>query len=154
MKIPKRVQFILVLLLICLLAVSASALMSETQPAAAQSFSRPTPMATPITSYDLDGWISGATTSRNPQTHYSFQGTAGQYVTIQMAQARGSSIDPWLDLLDPSGRLVAYDDDGAGRPNSLISNYRLQRSGNYRIIARSYQDSTSGAYWLYVTLYR
>lgn len=97
-------------------------------------------------------WNFGETTSYSRVREYYFYGDAGSRVSIQMERDDVSDIDPYLELIDPFGNIVAADDDGAGSGNSRI-NYRLRRSGCYSIIARSYQNSTFGAFWLYAAWY-
>ncbi len=105
---------------------------------------------TPVT---VGRWVQGQTTYRDPVAEYTFYGRANQYVSIAMEKSSASSrLDPYLQLEDPYGYIVAYDDDSYGNSNSLIDSYRLRRSGTYTILARSYNDSTSGSFWIYVTI--
>jgi hypothetical protein len=154
MKTQMRTRFAFGLMFMMMLALAMGALMHAAQPVAAQTTGRRALVAPIIPEIEFDTWVYGTTTSTQRQNQYTFEGVAGQYVTIRMEQARGSSIDPWLELRDPGGRLVAYDDDSAGSPNSLIRNCRLQRSGTYTVVAGSYQDLSYGGYWIYVTIYR
>lgn len=154
MKTQMRTQLAFGLMFIMLLALTMGALMHAAQPVAAQTPGRRAPLAPVIPEIEFDTWVFGTTTATQRLNQYTFEGVAGQYVTIRMEQARGSSIDPWLDLKDPGDRLVAFDDDSAGSPNSLIRNYRMQRSGTHTIVARSYQDLSYGGYWIYVTINR
>lgn len=113
---------------------------------------RAAPTPTPIT-IRQSGWLEGKTIDDRRVDLYQFYGRAGQYVTIQMeAYDSRSSIDPWLDLKDTYGTIVISDDDSAGGSNSLIDGYRLQKTGYYTIMARSYRDQTYGRYWLYWSL--
>lgn len=50
--------------------------------------------------------------------NWQFQGTAGQTVTIRV-NAIGDT-DPRAKLIDPSGNVIAEDDDGGGGYDSLI----------------------------------
>ncbi|UCC62386.1 MAG: hypothetical protein JSV36_16665 [Anaerolineae bacterium] len=77
---------------------------------------------------------------------YTFNGTARDLVTIRMTK-RSSSLDPLLELRNPSGSLETWDDDGGGDRNSLIY-HRLARSGQYTIVTKSYNDSSSGSFTL------
>jgi hypothetical protein len=105
------------------------------------------------TTVSFDEWISGSTTRRLRVRQYTFYGTAGYRASIQMQKGDYSNIDPYLELQDPYGYIVAADDDGAGNSNSWIQGYYLQSSGCYTIIARSYQNTTYGQFWLYTSLY-
>ena len=75
---------------------------------------------------------------------YSFEGKAGQQITIEM---KSQEIDPYLILLGPNQREIAQDDDGAGSKNARIT-VRLPADGTYTLLANSYQARQSGAYTL------
>ncbi|MEG4291953.1 trypsin-like peptidase domain-containing protein [Microcoleus sp. C2C3] len=75
---------------------------------------------------------------------YSFEGKAGQQITIEM---KSEEIDPYLILLGPNQRGIAQDDDGAGSKNARIT-VRLPADGTYTLVANSYEASESGAYTL------
>ncbi|MEG3905559.1 trypsin-like peptidase domain-containing protein [Microcoleus sp. B4-C5] len=75
---------------------------------------------------------------------YSFEGKAGQQITIEM---KSQEIDPYLILLGPNQREIAQDDDGAGNKNARIT-VRLPADGTYTLVANSYQARQSGAYTL------
>jgi hypothetical protein len=62
-------------------------------------------------------------------------------------EALSSGLDPYLDLLDPYGDVVASDDDSAGNHNSEII-YRLRRRGTYTIVAGSYGGGSTGSFEL------
>ena len=68
--------------------------------------------------FDMDSW--------------TFQGRAGQTVTIRADAAAGQGTDPQIHLaLD--GAVLTMDDDGGGGYSSLISNYVLPSDGTYTI---------------------
>jgi S1-C subfamily serine protease len=75
---------------------------------------------------------------------YSFEGKAGQQITIEM---KSQEIDPYLILLGPNQRGIAQDDDGAGSKNARIT-VRLPADGTYTLVANSYEPRKSGAYTL------
>ncbi len=81
---------------------------------------------------------------------YSFNGSVGDTVTIFLAHAEGSSLDPDLELLGPDGSQKAYDDDGGGSRNSLIVGYRLETTGKYTIKAGAWGDRSAGQFFLTV----
>ena len=98
-------------------------------------------------------WVYGEIAYGRPCS-YTFYGRVGTYVSIRMEKESFSSpLDPYLELKDPYGYIVAFDDDSGGNHNSLIGSYRLTSSGWYTIIARSYQNSTSGRFGLYLENY-
>ncbi len=75
---------------------------------------------------------------------YSFEGKAGQQITIEM---KSQEIDPYLILLGPNQREIAQDDDGAGSKNARIT-VRLPADGTYTLVANSYEAKQLGAYTL------
>ncbi|MFD1644417.1 alpha/beta hydrolase [Haloarchaeobius litoreus] len=76
----------------------------------------------------------------------TFEGDAGDVVTITMT----SDDDPYLQLLDPSGDLVAENDDDwdLGDFDSRIEDQELAESGEYTIVATSYSDDATFEYEL------
>ncbi|MCB0153164.1 MAG: hypothetical protein KDF65_00105 [Anaerolineae bacterium] len=102
------------------------------------------------------GWISYDTpvTETIPYgggCEYRFSGTMGQYVTVRLIKGYTSNLDPYLELINPVQMVEAFDDDSGGNSNSLISRHRLMRSGTYKIIATSYQQSGGGSFTLTLT---
>lgn len=95
-------------------------------------------------------WVSSQIASAGQRCEFTFYGSSGDVVSIAMARQSRSSLDPWLDLEDPVGDIVASDDDGYGDRGSHIKQYRLRRTGTYTIVARSYQDSTAGGFDIYL----
>lgn len=75
---------------------------------------------------------------------YSFEGKAGQQITIEM---KSQEIDPYLILLGPNEREIAQDDNGAGNKNARIT-VRLPADGTYTLLANSNEARQSGAYTL------
>lgn len=79
----------------------------------------------------------------------TFDAQAGDYVTVT-ARALSGDLDPQLAVLDPSGRLVADNDDhhsvdsSLGTFDSKIQNILITRPGTYTIEVRGYAD-TSGS---------
>jgi hypothetical protein len=144
MKIKIRGQPLVSALLVTLfLATMAILLASSTLPVFAQE------------QITLKQWTSGSISYSNPSTLYEFYGTAGQRVTVRMERDDDyPRLDPWLDLKDPYGNVIVSDDDSAGSGNSQISGYYLRRTGWYTIVARSYNNQSYGAYWIYATVYR
>lgn len=77
---------------------------------------------------------------------YTFEGAAGQQVTIEMDS---QDFDPFLILLSPRGRDLAQDDDGGGDKNARIV-ATLPANGTYTLIANSAQGGESGTYRLQI----
>jgi lysyl endopeptidase len=83
---------------------------------------------------------------------YSFDGTAGQRISILMTS---SSFDTVLYLLNPDGSVLKIDDDGGGGPNGTDSRipagsgfFTLPGSGSYTILANSFDAGATGPYSL------
>lgn len=97
-------------------------------------------------------WVPAEIAMYGRSCEYTFYGRAGATVSIAMIRTPYSSIDPWLDLLDPSGTRVASNDNGysAGGLDSSISRYRLPRTGTYRIVARDRTGTQTGGFQIYL----
>ncbi|HEY3172072.1 MAG TPA: PPC domain-containing protein [Thermoanaerobaculia bacterium] len=76
---------------------------------------------------------------------YSFSGSSGQQVTIDMSSA---AFDSFLFLLDPSGSNVVATDDNSGGGNNARIVSTLTESGTWFIVANSYSGNQFGAYTL------
>jgi S1-C subfamily serine protease len=96
--------------------------------------------------------IKGSFTSKSPVLPmdnsyfdlYSFEGKAGQQVTIEM---KSQDIDSYLILLGSNQREIAQDDDGGGNKNARLV-VTLPVDGTYYIIANSYDARENGNYTL------
>ncbi|NER33804.1 MAG: tetratricopeptide repeat protein [Oscillatoria sp. SIO1A7] len=77
---------------------------------------------------------------------YSFQGRAGQTVTISV---ESDEFDTYLTLLDADGEKIAENDDSAGNNNSAIV-ATLPEDGSYEVIVNSYNANGRGKYALEV----
>jgi len=77
---------------------------------------------------------------------YAFQGSAGDVISVAMAQLdEEGDLDPYLLLFAPDGTLLAVDDDsGAVFLSALIDSVELPQDGTYLVLATSlfYLDST------------
>lgn len=85
--------------------------------------------------------LNGVISPAGDVDHYYFFGTAGQRLTLRMNRTSGS-IDPYLELISPSGFRVAFNDNGGGGVNALINGYLLPQNGLYQIRARSLNNFT------------
>lgn len=94
---------------------------------------------------------TGALTTAKPTDTWSFNGTAGQVVTINMEAASGS-LDTFLILIGPDGLVVASNDDAnADTRNSQIVSKTLSAAGRYVILATRFGlafGGTEGRYTL------
>ena len=80
---------------------------------------------------------------------YTFDGTAGQVVTI--AHDGVLLVDPCLLLVGPDGTVVVEDDDGGHGLSSRISGFALPTSGTYTIETTAFQGGQIGTYSLGLT---
>ncbi len=80
---------------------------------------------------------------------YTFSGAAGQRVAIAQSS---TAFDTYLQLIGPSGTVIASNDDGGGGTNSRIppgTGYiTLPSTGTYTIEASSFTVNATGAYTL------
>jgi len=95
--------------------------------------------------------ITGQLTQYDPvmsdQTHYkifTFQGTAGQTVTIDLMSA---DFDSYLYLKDQNGNAIAHDDDSGGGRNARIV-IVLPYTGMYQIVANTVGRGEVGSFTL------
>jgi len=84
------------------------------------------------------------TLSSGSADYYSFQGTAGDTITIVM---QSGAFDTYLELYDPDGALIMYNDDSDSTSRSEIG-LTLESTGLYIIVARSSSSGGSGEYTL------
>ncbi|GAB4572287.1 MAG: hypothetical protein Kow0077_11300 [Anaerolineae bacterium] len=77
-----------------------------------------------------------------------FEGQAGQVISARMDAARGSQLDPLLELLAADGTILTYSDDEGGDKNSLINGFTLPVDGPYVLVARAWGNLSSGEYTL------
>ncbi|MFQ3567423.1 MAG: pre-peptidase C-terminal domain-containing protein [Aggregatilineales bacterium] len=80
--------------------------------------------------------------SPNARDSYTFVGTAGDLVTIDLIS---NDFDTYLELIGPNGIEVARDDDSGQNLNARIENFTLPSTGTYTIIARAF-SSGFGSY--------
>lgn len=95
-----------------------------------------------------DQRITGTITSDNTFDLYTFEGQAGDVVTVTLTSSNGN-LDPLLYLIGPSGIEIAQNDDSNETTNSLISEILLTEDGTYTIIATRFGANfggTTGAY--------
>jgi hypothetical protein len=96
------------------------------------------------------GQTLGATLTESTERHvYIFNGTAGEYVTIQMGRVNGT-VDPILTLYSPQGDAMAIDDNSGGNRAAAIRNITLPENGIYSIAAEG--DGFPGSYWISLTV--
>ena len=91
--------------------------------------------------------VSGELLFPGQQDYWTFQGRAGDSVTIVM---NGVNLDSYLALRNQAGITLTQNDDveGSGTLNARISNFVLPADGTYTIIASSFRSNSSGPYRL------
>jgi hypothetical protein len=73
---------------------------------------------------------------------YTFAGRRGQTVTVDL---RSAAFDPYLIVIDPTGKQHENDDHEGDAHRSLVS-YELPEDGTYRVWATTYKKGEAGAY--------
>lgn len=64
----------------------------------------------------------------------TFEGEAGQHVTLTARDSLGMGVDPLLVLLDGDGNPIAGNDDGGGEFDSMIGDFELPSNGSYTAV--------------------
>ncbi len=90
-------------------------------------------------SITVGGSQTGSLSSIFDASNWTFQGTAGQTVTIA-ANGQGDC-DPRVKLIDPSGNVVGEDDDSGGGHNALLT-ATLPSAGQYTIRVDVFTEGT------------
>lgn len=84
---------------------------------------------------------------RSPYQEHTFQGTAGQRVTISL---ESREFDSYLILLDPDGKKIGENDDASSNTMDSALTVTLPSTGTYRVIANTYDSTGRGQYTLSV----
>jgi hypothetical protein len=84
-------------------------------------------------SIQVGGRVNGEISDLFAVHNWTFDGTAGQMITIQGNAANGDATDPRINLLGPDGTFLIGDDDGGQDANALISSFTLPANGQYTI---------------------
>jgi hypothetical protein len=104
-----------------------------------------------------DGGATGTISDATPQQIYTFRGSAGDVISLQMSAASGN-LDPRVILTDNLGNWLVNNDDDLqiNSIDSQIQGYVLPFDGFYSVIATRYQTSedraSAGDYRLKLTL--
>lgn len=75
---------------------------------------------------------------------YTFSAKAGERITIEMS---ADELDTFLTLIPPDGAEIENDDAGADGARSVIT-LTLRETGQYRVLATSYDSRETGPYRL------
>ncbi len=80
---------------------------------------------------------------------WTFEGSAGQTVVIDMREDKDSGLDPLVLLYGPDNTLIASDDDGGDAGFDSLLEFELPAGGTYTLVATSF-GSSGGAYTLII----
>lgn len=86
--------------------------------------------------------LTGTINDTTPDAVYAFYGQAGESVTVAMSRADGD-LDPVVEILDSTQRVVASNDDSEGSQNARIDRYTLPVTGVYYLRATRYTGADS-----------
>ena len=86
--------------------------------------------------------MTGNIDDTTPRVEYAFYGQAGDSVTAAMSRADGD-LDPVVEILDSTLRVVASNDDSDGSQNARIDRYTLPATGVYYLRATRYSGADS-----------
>lgn len=75
---------------------------------------------------------AGLLDNNSLQQVYTFEGSAGQVVNIQLSRVSGSA-DPFLRLISPDGESLAVDDNSGGDLAAVLRNVPLPADGEYMV---------------------
>lgn len=81
---------------------------------------------------------------------WTFEADGGEILTL-FALPDSFGIDPFLRVRDPSGTVIALDDDSGGAVSAFLGHVLLPERGTYRVEVGSFQNLTSGSYQLTAT---
>jgi hypothetical protein len=85
--------------------------------------------------------IDASLSTDEPEYRHPFTGEAGETVIIRLTS---EDFDGYLILEDADGNMLSQNDDGAGDFNPQIGPYTLPYSGEYVVVATSYNYSSLG----------
>lgn len=94
------------------------------------------------TSISVGDTRTGTFQSSNQRVSYSLAVTTAGTIIIRAKKIAASSVDTVVELYDANGVMIASDDDSGGNRNALLM--RQLNPGSYRIVVRSYGNSTGG----------
>ena len=90
----------------------------------------------------------GGTLLAEEANEFTFAGEAGQVLDVVLLADEGSELDPFLELKDDTGEVIASNDDSGGGLNARLRHV-MQDDQTYTIVAKAY-GSSSGEYTLRV----
>ena len=96
---------------------------------------------------DFGGWYQN-TLARDHGDLWNFYGDGGQVVSISVGS---DAFDTVIQLQNSNGEWLTQDDDGGIGLNSTIAYYELPYSGEYRLLISSFDGTSSGEYWVWLS---
>ncbi len=109
----------------------------------------PTATATPVPcDLPYERTVEGTLGDARAEVRYCLAVTSGDWMAIRMFAVNGASLDTYIKVYTPDGKLFATDDDGAQIGGNSFLVKRAAQTGIYRVVATRY--SGSGAYRLRV----
>lgn len=120
-------------------------------PAPVPPTATPVPTSTPApvnNKLTYERTVSGTIWEDSPQTIYYLKASAGDWASMRMFAVGNSSLDTYLKVFAPDGKLLAVDDDGAQVDGNSFLVVKLPQDGTYQVVATCY--SGEGDYKLRV----
>lgn len=109
----------------------------------------PTATATPVPcDLPYERTVEGNLSDAKPEVRYCLAVAAGDWMSIGMFAVKGSTLDTYIKVYLPDGKLFAGDDDGAQIGGNSFLVKRATQAGVYKVVATRY--SGSGTYRLRV----
>ena len=103
------------------------------------------------TIFDVVEPTIGTITTTSDRDFYRYNGSAGDRITVRLNQRTGT-LDPLLEVRDPSGVRIAVDDNGGDGNNAQVTGLTLPRTGAYLLVVRDAGNATrTGSYTLTVS---
>ncbi len=92
--------------------------------------------------------MKGNLTDKEPSQNHETTLLAGKTYIIDM---RSKELDSYIKLHDPTGKLLAEDDDGGDTLNARLL-FAPTQEGTFRIVATSFMEVGRGAYSLTIRI--
>jgi hypothetical protein len=80
---------------------------------------------------------------------WNIEASLGDRISVSVENWDGSSFDPMLELVAPTGETLAFDDDGGANKNAIVTGIYAPVTGTYRIHIAAYDHGSYGAYRLW-----
>jgi hypothetical protein len=106
---------------------------------------------TPLGELEYGVEVFGTISDQDYEDRWTFEGRAGEEISLILEATSGSVLDPYLQILDSGGAELASNDDSGYSPNSRIEGFVLPADGTYTVVATRYgtvQGVSSGGYGL------